>query len=470
MQYFLARLLFTILYRLRTTTLSRFIRKEMTFFLLLGAASLPVSAATLFHDDFSDEAQSNLNWAAIVHDDRPMQFSDGHAALENSSATYAAFAMHALRSKPASISFSGRVLTDLPGTGLFYCTGKEAGVYAGYAVVIGEEELFLLEYGARGEKEVLKHVCRFLLPGGNTIAISGDSQFLRVFCNGYFQFSFPNSLGSAGDVAIIIPPSSAVSFDDISVEDTVADTMRFPPFLDPLTSPLLTGWLFAGNGNYEQTAEGLSVVTRSVQTWYGGIVVPVADFRMSAALRHQVDNGSGTCGFILITDAGGEDSFAPGLRFGITAAGRYVVEKRISTEGFSAINEGLIPAYQSGAWDTLTLSRQDSTCSFAINNTLLVRVGDSGAVHEGTGLFSAESLSVCFKDFTLLDCSDEPLLMKPAGNKPNVFSPFFSGGAYDLLGRVLYRSSERWMNHRSGVAKLTIFGSGRKFVGGMQKR
>ena len=447
-------------------------KRRLIFLLfLLFTLSSPLVAALLFSDDFSSEAQSNLNWIVVAENDPPLTFQQGYALLENSSSTYIAFVMHALGRKPSAVNFTGRILSDIPGAGLFYCTGKEGGFYLGYAVIVGDKELLLLEYGAQGEKTLLIRECSFVSSGNNTLSISGGDGQLRVFCNGYFQFSFPNSLGDAGDVAMVVPPSSAVAFDDVSVADTIADSVRFPPLRDSLKNQTLWGWSLSGSGNYASDTGGLHIRTATGQVAYAGIWVPLADFHMSVTLRHEGVKSGKPFGFVLFDRDGDKgDSVVPALRFGIIASGGVLIEKRTDA-GWVELEDGVFSGSMSGERDSLTLSRRDSVCTFTVNTTDVASIGGVYTVAAGAGLFVAESLSVYFRDFSLFDQSEEPLMLERGKIVPRPYQARPADTGFDLMGRVVGSGSfEQYSHRRHSAPAVTILPSGRKCISGMGKK
>ncbi len=398
-------------------------------------------AGVIFGDDFSDESRSNLNWGVVGENNYSVRFRNGYAELENGSSVYIAFVMHSLGGKTSPGTFTGRIVSDIPGAGIFYCTGRESGFFVGYAVIIGDDELLLLEYGAVGERELLICDCKFLYKGNNNLSISGDERKLSVFCNGYFQFSFPNSLGPATDVAFVIPPSSTVSFDDVLVTDSIADTTRFPLFRDSLTDKSMWGWQILGPGNYSNDKEGLHLNTSNSRSFYAGVLVPLADFHMAVKLRYE--NGSVVKPFGLVlfglARSNDIDSLVPYLRFGVNASEGFLIEKR-STAGWDMADSGVFSGHLSGDRDSLSILRSDKECLFYINANLIASMEVPGDEIRGGGIFAAESLSVSFRYFSLSDRSDERMSLSYKSISLRSYGSRFTTDDcfFDLMGRKTF--------------------------------
>lgn len=452
---------------------SRIFKRGLVVFpvcvLLLVMLAQEQVCSVRFFDDFSDGGQSNLNWTAITAAREQLEFIDGHARLVNGSDEFGGFAIHTLSQKSGSFTFHCRLLSDLPGAGLFYCTGKESGRYTGYGLIVGDGELIVLEYAGDDLREVTGHTVPFLDTVGNVLALSSGEGCLRVFCNGYFQFSFENRLGEAGDVGIIVPPGSALSFDDVEILDSVADTLRFPPFCDNLELAQQPGWTLWGNGNHELSAEGMRVTTTTSQTWRAGIFIPMDTFTVSVLLR--VENGAGQqfagiiVGFEPITP---DTSLA--VRFGINGGPDYAVERCRGGGHCSLLATG---GFLGGDQVTLKVSGNCSLATFFINDQKVEQIEDvvQGRLCISAGIFSDESLSVSFREFVLVDARSENTVKNVHEKRTTIQKPIHKRAMHlytDLAGRVIER--DKIVNHHniSSVWQIVVSPTGRAGIYGLR--
>lgn len=188
--------------------------------LLVLLVSYRATAAPLFEDNFSNEAFSDQNWALIEDGGGRLLFSSGKASLINTSVTYAAFALHSMRSLPNRCTFSARITADNLGAGIVYGVHTVSGVICGTAVIIGNGELVVVEYTPTGIVEHVRHATHFLTASSNVLRVAANGpDSLLFFCNGYYVtalFLAPSQRGK--DIAIVVPPQSDALFDDVVVE------------------------------------------------------------------------------------------------------------------------------------------------------------------------------------------------------------------------------------------------------------
>jgi|GEM_PF-5153268 len=438
--------------------------------LFLGMLAQTAVCLVRFSDDFSDGGLSNLNWTAITAGYEQLEFIDGHARLVNGSPEFGGFAIHTLSEKSESFTFRCRLLSDLPGAGLFYCTGKESGRYTGYGLIVGDGELIVLEYGGEELHEVTVRTAPFLERVGNVLALSpGDEGQLRVFCNGYFQFSFENRLGEAGDVGIIVPPGSELSFDDVEVLDSVADTLRFPPFCDDMELAQKPGWVLWGNGNHELSAQGMRVTTTTAQTWRAGIFIPMDTFTVSVLLNVENGGEQQFAGIIVGFDSATSDtSFA--MRFGINGGTDYAVEMCSGAGKCSVLATG---SFQGDGQDTLKVSGNGSLATFFINNQEVERIADvgQGRLCVSAGLFADESLLVSFRTFTLMDGRYENMVTKVQERRTTIqkLLPKRSVHLYtDLAGRAIDGGKIFHPQNCTGVWQIIVSTAGKSEIYGLR--
>lgn len=437
----------------------------VTFWVLF--MSFRAAAAPLFEDDFSNEAFSDQNWALIEDGGGRLLFTGGKASLINNSLTYAAFALHSMRSLSSRGTFSVRINADNLGAGIVYGVRTVSGVICGTALIIGDGELVVVEYTPTGVVEHVRHATHFLAASSNVLRVSAcGKDSLLFFCNGYYVTTLCLASSQTGkDIAIVVPPQSGAQFDDVVVEEEAADSTQFPDFADPLTAASTWGWEAGGGGSTNYSTQGLAVATIQQQRWFNRLTLPLAEF--TATIVTRLDSSSRETfayGFVLYSSVTAGTGLLPEPLFCGLTLHRELFLQKDSLWGISTSVHGQnqLPVFSGSGSDTLRLARKNGLLLFSVNRTMLVQI-DCG-IHNfaAVGLFQHDSGSAQYQQFNLVDhyqTDDVAIKQHPLHTTQKV-GAIIQNIAVDLLGRVVSRANEKKKTKQSGSMVLYLFRTG----------
>ena len=394
-----------------------------------------VSADLIFEDDFSNAAQSNLNWSVVSADENSLRFVSGMAELSNNHPLYAALALHSFEAPLSEFTFSATVISSVPGAGLFFCVESNDQGYKGYAVLIGDDLLYFCKYYPGNIVQLGAHSSPFLRNGTNRISIAKQGARISVFCNGYYVFSQIDSEFGPGDIALIAQAASEVSFDDVQIFSEPWDTLRFEDFRDSFSDSVAFGWSHEGSGVAKRENGVLGIETGAFQQNFMGISVPLSGFMVRVAVMFTEGDTESLYGLYLQTEP--EDSV---YRFAIRASGEYAIMQNnavvlsgrcVSIRGNAAVN-GSLPA------DTLVLMVDSGGVVFSINGDTLYEHSVHQGIYRCAGVFANNSLKLRFDDFQLINYGFSGPTEIPIYRSKRVKHPASAHGynMFDLAGRV----------------------------------
>jgi len=437
-------------------------------FVVFGVLS-SYSAPPILNETFSVPAESHLRWTALTADNSPLVFSGGSATIDNPGSIYSGFAIHFYSAKLAVYSSSARITSNAAGTGIMCYTGSDDGVLTGCAVVSGDNELVLLSYDKAGVTQVARAASRFTNAFENTLSLAGNGKRIAVFCNGFFQFSYPDTFGSAAGVAIVVPPQARATFDDVVVTGSMSDTLAFSEVADSLNT--IPSWMHVyGNGFIDSVQREITAASGSNEELYAGIDVPVGDFSMSIDICPVGADTSARVGFFTgRKDSAVSGGVAPVVRFGVSLKGRCVVDENVGGGFGEVVNKAFGDVPDIGSWSTIALYRVRGRYTFCSNGDTLLVLDRSEKISFSLGMFVADSMHVKMKN---LRCSaggnDGTAVVTNKKYQTNtVKQPQFSK-TVDLSGRKYTDRNYRTGNHR--VASQCVIREGKKNVTGVKRR
>jgi hypothetical protein len=427
---------------------------------------------TLFSDDFSSPAVSNMQWAIVADGSEQLVFTQGTALLENGSTAYAAFALHSFRQAPVTFTFSADLICPYPGTGLFLCTNNRSGEFEGLSVIVGAEEILLYEYQENIQVLLELHDSRFLQPDKNTLTVSTDGNELRVFCNGFYQFRTQVSPGKVYDMGILAPPQSSMSFDNVYATAGFVDTVRFVDFSDDLTTATeQSAWRYSIHGGsvWERGENGLEVTSGSAQPWYAWLPISVEEFYISVVVDEHLIDSTDRFGIALNRSRKNEVNI-PYLHFSISDSAASIEWFSEDGDKIREHRQPLSGVMNGSTGDTLALLKTGREYTLIINSDTVGVLEDEDVRFGSVGVFATGTGEANFHDFILRDEGREPetgtLVRFRSGNQCKQFYLFDDENVFDLLGREVVVST---VSGTKKIPRLTVTASGIKRLSGIGK-
>ena len=174
-----------------------------------------------FSDDFSNPAQTSLNWLALGSINRVC--AGDVYTLTNTDLVNAALAYHTFTTKTPTFTASCiiRRTSAAVAAGMWVCLTL-SGTPSGYAVQLynsGDPAvgyITIRKYAAVGGGQLLGTEYHFQNLS-DTLMVSKQGSTLFVFCNGVFLDSVTDNTNpiASGDLGLMVPANSSVIFDDV---------------------------------------------------------------------------------------------------------------------------------------------------------------------------------------------------------------------------------------------------------------
>ena len=234
----------------------------------LLAVSLPAQGAVVFEDHFDNPGTSDGNWLESS-DEMTKNFEGGVCTIENKSSG-GGILYTTLATKPSTFTFSAKITrtSENVDAGLFFCLSIN-GAVKGYSIHLGNHSnIYLYRNGTGDPRDTLPIfdvASSYMTANTNTLKVSKIGTKYNVFCNDQFVTTFTDELFSTGDIALLIPKSSSVVFDDVVVTDQFTEGTKQTCFKDDFDDGDQTGWGY----NWGQ---------ENINNWNGGV-------------RFQTENG-----------------------------------------------------------------------------------------------------------------------------------------------------------------------------------
>ncbi len=410
-------------------------------------------ATIIFQDDFGNPGYSAQNWTLISTDGNKLKFVDGKAFIINNDETYSALAVHSLAEEFSAFTVCAKVSSEFLGSGLYFCFGDMGNGYRGYAALLGDDRIYIYKFYPESVSVIGSQTSAFVRPGENCLKISRIDDKIMVFCNGYYIFTVVDKEFHNGDIALIVPPVSEAFFDDVIIENCIADTSHFETFIDDFLEKKLFGWTRYGNAITDYLNSNLQIQTGNYQKFYNCFEVPLNSFTMKTVVQYNHGDSSSFYGFFIkkITES---DTAALFYHFAISADKKFVINSRDST---------LVPATTKHSatvnvldYDTLELIRDNNVFSFMLNGTKLGECSEISGAIKGAGLFVSSRLNVSFDKFLIMDMGMQTSNVKIIKRESEVRYTGKKCLRIDLLGRSvlldeMFLPSKGFLEIKNGV-------------------
>jgi hypothetical protein len=427
-------------------------RLTMTLAVLCSASILlPVRAATIFSDDFSDTTASKINWIWYGNN-VTMTFSGGSAVLKNTDAVYTGFLIHNFATKPSKFTLSAQITCSTPvnGAGLMFCLTTSPSV-TGYTVQLGEaQNLFAYKYTASGSTPLISNKSSsFINAVTNTMMVSKSSDTFNIFANGKYVTRFNDTLNKSGDIAIIVPPKSQVTIDNVVMTDQFTQGSVSTCFSDSfLTTDLESdGWNITGSMRGQATVGAGKCVLNNTDTMYSSIVYTDGNFgaaSMKAAVRQTAGTGMyGVCFVSLIAGDSGSVTYKS-YAFLVDSMRQYSIVYPDSPSSWTRPAQSFI--YGSLKTDTLEVIRYANHFAFKVNGYDVGEIIPAPASYriDGAGLYVGTKTAATYDyfvvggDSTGAQCAAVSSVLNRVVPRKTL-APLFGGSSsiYDIRGRKI---------------------------------
>lgn len=419
-------------------------------FLFCATAGIlvPVKAATLFSDDFSDTNASKIKWIWLGNN-TSMTFSGGAAVLKNTDAVYTGFLVHNFATKPSKFSLSVTFTTTAPvnGVGLMCCLSTSPSV-TGYTVQLGgSQNIFSYKYTASGGTLVIPNKSSsFINTLSNTIIVSKSADTFNIFANGHYITRFNDTQFGSGDIAILVPPQSQVTIDNVLMTDQFLIDNTPTCFADSFKTTGLEGWNTSAMMGAATVGAG-RLVLNNTDTLFSSIVFSDGNFQsasIKAAVRQSAGAGMyGVCYMSVIAGDSGRVTYKP-YAFLVDSLRRYSIVYPDSVNVRTRAAQSFI--YGSLGTDTLEVVRYAKHIAFKVNG---FNVGETIPIPttyriDGAGLYVAKKTSATYNYFIVGgDSTGAACTMVSSVINRSILSkktvPQFGGSSlvYDLMGRKI---------------------------------
>ncbi len=368
----------------------------LTLFLLL----IDTKAEILFQDDFDNPGYSVQNWTLISAGGNKLQFVDSKAIIKNTDETYSALAVHSLYEEISAFTVCAKVYSEFPGSGLYFCFGDMRDGYRGYAALLGDDRIYVYKFYPESVSVLGSQTSAFVSLKENRLVVSRIDDKIKVFCNGFYIFTVVDNEFRKGDIALIVPPVSEASFDDVLVENRIADTSHFETFSDDFLENKLFGWTRYGSAITDYVSSNLRIQTGNYQEFYNCIEIPLNSFSMNSVVKYNQGDSSSFYGFF-VKKMVESDTTALFYHFAISSDKRFVIRSRDSLVESLPIQ--LSAAATALEYDTLELIRDNNIFTFSVNGTKLGDCSEINGVISGAGLFVSSKLNISFDKFQLMN-------------------------------------------------------------------
>ncbi len=405
----------------------------------LGICYQTSTCAILFQDDFQNEQISVKNWTFVSENESQFKILDNAAFVLNNSDSYSALAVHRTSVSASTFTISAKISSKYPGSGLYFCFQEILNGYGGYGALLGDDRIYIYKFYPESLAVIADQASPFIMLNENRLTISKMNDLISIFCNGYFIGSVRDTEFLSGDVALIVPPLSEATFDDVIMENIYSDTLHFTPFIDEFLEKNPFGWVKYGNAITEWENNHFQVLTSHNQEYYTGIEIPLNSFTMKTSVKFLSGDSSSIYGFFVKTtnDSIGTPVF---YQFVISGDKKFVIKRKDQEQELLA-HQSITGKFNTingsdtvSRYDDLELKRDQNVLVFYTNGVELGKIEFAEAI-SGAGLFVSKELGVAFDDFQISE--PDMLTMSKKIRSRNIQIPNRKQNSVriDLLGR-----------------------------------
>jgi hypothetical protein len=357
------------------------------------------SAQAAFLDDFSDSSSSKLKWITVGQN-LTLTFANGECTIKNSDTVYTGFLIHNFSgAKPATFTLSAKfTITDpsVNGAGLMYCLNSASQI-KGYTLQIGVAQ-YLYAYKYDTQSGVITNkASSAITPTTNVIKVSKSGDLFNLFCNGKYITKFNETTFPSGDVAIVIPPKSTVTIDDVVMIDQFEEGALPTCFEDSFKTTDIQGWntsMMQGN----VTIGAGALILNDTSSKFSSIIYNNEADLAKASMKTYVANNSGT-GMYGLTFVSLAQSDPKTFAFCVSSDRRYHILFPDSASPKSSLPQSFVKG--SLGKDTLEVIRYGTKIVFKINDTEVpenIPIA-AGFRIDGAGLYAGSKTAASFNYF-----------------------------------------------------------------------
>jgi hypothetical protein len=424
-------------------------RLTMTFALLCGAGILwSAQSATIFSDNFSNATQSNINWIWLGNN-TTMTVSNGAAVLKNTDSVYTGFLIHTLSPKPSKFTLSVDFTVSAPvnGVGFMFCLSTSSSL-SGYTVQLGgTQNIFAYKYAAgAGTLLIPNKTSSFINPLTNTMTVSKSSDTFNIFANGHFITRINDAQFGSGDIAVIVPPKSQVTIDNVVMTDQFLEGSTSTCFSDSFHTTDLGGWNISPIMGQATVGAG-KLTLNNTDTLFSSIIYTDGNFQsasIEAAVSHTGGAGMyGVCFVSAVAGDSGRIDYKP-YAFLVDSQRQYSIvypdSPNVRTRGAQSF------IYGSLGTDTLEVIRYATHFAFKVNRVDVGEIIPAPATYriDGAGFYVSKKTAATYNYFTVggdsthAYCAAESPVINRSILAQTTLRRFVGGSlVYDVMGRKI---------------------------------
>jgi len=455
---------------------------------LLGAfaaalvAAAPTLCATIFSDNFTDQAASLIeNWAL-----NPLEggmkgtVKDGSFTVDNSANKYVGEYVHTLSAKPATFTLS-YTLKSVQGNlaGVLFCKQSGSGL-AGYILTAEDNSLGkviavrkVVTAGTITAEPIFYQNSVDLNPSNNLLTVSKSGSSFHVYANGVFQGSFTDASYNSGDISLLLFNQTKAVFGELRVTDEFKPGSGRTSFSDDFNDGAINKYwrqdITSASGPKPTVGEAngkLNITTADGGGAYIYVDINLTAFDASVEATHiSGDLGKGRYGFFLV----GENTQM--AKFFIVGGGYYAVLKPGETD-YKLLQNSKIRGGKGHSLtppvnltDTLILRKKDnSNYEFLANGeSLTININSVGFNIKGIGLFCENDVSVAFDNFNVEQDKNSTAIRQNDKKQVSRAAPTTTRGHafYDMRGRIRYTATPTAGRAQTKAAGIYINKNGR---------
>jgi hypothetical protein len=440
-----------------------------TILMLCALAACNLWAAVLFEDSFTSDA----NWAPITTmTGTTTSIVNGAFRIQNNG-TGLQLIKHDM-TLPDTFTYSVDFTTSSTNyqqIGLAFCMG-EGGTnpnlyFTGYMFYVASlQQWGLMKMGATNTSYKVNFLTSSVNPGSNHLTVVKRKNDMNMYCNGILLQTITDAQAlTGGGIALMIPPSCTVNFDNVRVTDSGTVAAARTSFSDDFSHNNLNGWYTSEMSGLARCTLGTAIVANTSSDDH--VVFAQGNFG-NASLKAIVSHTSGRkqYGAALVKfqyNPDGSVMYKP-LSFLIDSAQHYSV---------SHPDSGSTPVRQAGPKtfihggrfqmpDTLWIYFRGPYYAFYVNHDSVTTIDSiPGFSADAVGLYVQDSTQVAFDSIAVAKgyTYTTRIANKWVRNSIKTMNPVFAGEymIYDIRGRKVGNLKSGYQIVKSRFSPGTYF-------------
>ena len=427
-------------------------------------------------EDHFDTPASSDNWTAM---ESATEY-DGDVLIGTNTSTSGNFGLLVHNFTDVLTEFTTSVKINITkngtgGVGFCFCLQDVYSPFSTYTLQVIGDVIMVYKYVGGVGTQIYYATSGYITAGDNVFTVSKNGALFNVFVNNQPIGQFTDSEYASGDLALLLPDSSEVIFDDVSVVDTSKAFTSVTYFIDKFDdgNPKGSGWLAYGDYSSLTEEDGALNITTTSPGY--NMYANVSQFLFSDTLvvSYQSGRTDYAYGMIFMGEPVPGEAI-PMCSYFVTAGGTYQIlfsavdSTVVDTPSIVGSNSAIRgePVVFAGDTifrkDTLVVKREtgDDKYYFFVNGTLLDSLDTLGFDVASIGLSCSDSLSVDYEYFVAAEPSADTYVRNPF-IKPSFFAGLNgdvgTGKIYSSSGRLIARFDGDYRKHIRNLSMGAYF-------------